>query len=105
AVVDHVQGVGRGQVRHPVGVGRPGERADQGRRTGGDLTETLLTLLVSLEKIDLHFSYHSDRGEFSISSGAVRAQAGALHFSHPDVYRFLKEYIREGLEQVLTLTA
>ena len=67
----------------------------------GNLQETLLSLLVSLEGVDLQFDYHSDRGEFSISSADVRQQVGDVHFSHPDIYRFLKEYIREGLGQVL----
>jgi hypothetical protein len=66
----------------------------------GDLEDTLLSLLVSLEQVDLQFVYRSDRGEFAISSGEIRGQVGALHFSHPDVYRFLKEFIRDGLSSV-----
>jgi hypothetical protein len=67
----------------------------------GNLEETLLSLLVSLDQINLQFFYHSDRGEFSISSNAVRQQVGELHFSHPEVYQFLREYIHEGLGQIL----
>ena len=67
----------------------------------GNLEETLLTLLVSLDQADLQFFYRSDRGEFSISSSAIRQQVGELHFSHPEVYQFLREYIHEGLGQML----
>jgi hypothetical protein len=67
----------------------------------GNLEETLLSLLVSLDKINLQFFYRSDRGEFSISSSAIRQQVGELHFSHPQVYQFLREYIHEGLGQML----
>jgi hypothetical protein len=56
---------------------------------------------VSLDKINLQFFYRSDRGEFSISSNAIRQQVGELHFSHPEVYKFLREYIHEGLGQML----
>ncbi|MCU0275921.1 MAG: ATP-binding protein [Acidobacteria bacterium] len=66
----------------------------------GDLEATLLSLLVSLEGIDLRFTYRSDRGEFSLSSGDIRRQVGDLHFSHPDIYRFIKEYLHEGLAGV-----
>jgi anti-sigma regulatory factor (Ser/Thr protein kinase) len=66
----------------------------------GDLEETLLSLLVSLDQVDLRFAYRSDRGEFAISSDDVRRQVGALHFSHPEVYGFLKEFIRDGLSSV-----
>ena len=71
----------------------------------GDLEATLLSLLVSLEGVDLRFSYRNDRGEFSLAGDDVRAQAGGLHFSHPEVYRFLKDYIHEGLGSLLAAGA
>jgi anti-sigma regulatory factor (Ser/Thr protein kinase) len=67
----------------------------------GNLEETLLSLLASLDQANLQFFYRSDRDEFSVSSGAIRQQIGELHFSHPEVYRFLKEYIHEGLGRLL----
>jgi hypothetical protein len=67
----------------------------------GDLGETLLSLLVSLEKVNLRFSYRSERGEFSLASDDIRLQVGDLHFSHPEVYQFLKNYIRAGLGSLL----
>ncbi len=67
----------------------------------GDLEATLLSLLVSLENVDLRFSYRNDRGEFSLAGDDVRAQAGGLHLSHPEVYRFLRDYIHEGLGSLL----
>ncbi len=67
----------------------------------GDLQETLLSMLVSLEEVNIRFAYRSERGEFSLASEDIRLQAGGMHFSHPDIYRFLKSYIREGLGRVL----
>jgi anti-sigma regulatory factor (Ser/Thr protein kinase) len=67
----------------------------------GNLEETLLSLLVSLDRVNLQFFYNSDRGEFSISSSAIRRQVGELHFSHPEVYQFLRDYIHEGLGPIL----
>ena len=67
----------------------------------GDLEETLLSLLVSLESVNLRFSYRSERGEFSLASADIRRQVGDMHFSHPEVYQFLKSYIREGLGRLL----
>ena len=71
----------------------------------GDLEETLLSLLVSLDKVDLRFRYRNERGEFSLASADVRLQVGDLHFSHPEVYQFLKDYIREGLGRLLVPAA
>lgn len=67
----------------------------------GDLPGTLLTLLTSLENVDLRFVYRGARGEFAVSSAEARAQAGGLSLSHPGVYRFLKEFIGEGLAGLL----
>jgi hypothetical protein len=70
----------------------------------GDLEATLLSLLVSLENVDLRFSYRNDRGEFSLAGDDIRAQAGGLHLSHPNVVHFLKDYIHEGLGSLLAPT-
>ncbi len=67
----------------------------------GDLTATVLQLLVTLEGINLVFSFEGDRGTFGISSDAVREQAGGLSLSHPDVYSFLGEYLASELEPLL----
>jgi hypothetical protein len=67
----------------------------------GDLEGTLLSLLVSLDTVDLRFSFHSGRKSFAVSSAEARAHAGDLPLSHPDVYRFLREFIRAGLEGLL----
>ena len=67
----------------------------------GDLEGTLLSLLATLDGVDLRFSYRSERGSFSLAADDVRAQAGGLHLSHPDVYGFLRNYIHEGLGPLL----
>jgi hypothetical protein len=67
----------------------------------GDLEETLLSLLVSLETVNLRFSFCCERGKFFLSSADIRRQVGDLHFSHPEVYQFLKGYIHEGLGRLL----
>jgi hypothetical protein len=68
----------------------------------GNLEETLLSLLVSLDQVNIRFFYRSEKGEFAIASDDIRRQVGDLHFSHPDIYQFLKAYIHEGLGRVLS---
>lgn len=67
----------------------------------GDVEATLLSLLVSLDRVDIRFAFHGDRGEFSLSSDDIRRQVGGLHFSHPEIYQFLRDYIHEGLGPLL----
>jgi len=71
----------------------------------GNLEETLLTLLVSMDRVDLRFTYRSDQGEFVLASDEIRLQVGGMHFSHPEIYRFLKGYIHEGLGALLAAGA
>jgi anti-sigma regulatory factor (Ser/Thr protein kinase) len=63
----------------------------------GDLPETVLALLVSLDQTNLQFTYRCDRGNFEISTAEIRRQVGDTHFSHPEIYQFLKQYIHEQL--------
>lgn len=64
----------------------------------GHIAETILGLLVSHDERNLRFTFESGRGSFSLSSADIRRQVGDLHFSHPDVIRFLKDYLSEKLE-------
>ncbi len=66
----------------------------------GDLAGTVVTLMVTLETVDLVLDYETDGGRFTVSSGEVRAEAGGLHLSHPDVLRFLREYVSENLQRL-----
>ncbi|HUU05500.1 MAG TPA: ATP-binding protein [Patescibacteria group bacterium] len=67
----------------------------------GDLMATLLSLLVGFDRINIRFAYQSDNGAFALASADIRRQVGDLHFSHPEIHRFLKGYIHEGLGRVL----
>lgn len=67
----------------------------------GNLEETMLSLLVSLDPINIRFTYRSEKGKFALASTDIRRQVGDLHFSQPEIYRFLKGYIQEGLGRVL----
>jgi anti-sigma regulatory factor (Ser/Thr protein kinase) len=64
----------------------------------GPISETVLGLLVSFDQRNLRFTFESGRGLFSLSTADIRRQVGDLHFSHPDVFRFLKDYLNEKLE-------
>lgn len=67
----------------------------------GDIAGTIIGLLVSFEDVDIRFEYHSDAGDFAVSSAEIRAEAGGMHLSHPDILHFLREYFREHLQPLL----
>ena len=63
----------------------------------GNIAETILGLLVSFDDRNLRFTFETERGLFSLSTADIRRQVGDLHFSHPDVFRFLKSFLNEKL--------
>ena len=67
----------------------------------GNVADTIVGLLVSFDSRNLRFAYQNDLGEFSLSTAEIRQQVGDLHFSHPDVFRFLKGYIGEKLGRLI----
>jgi hypothetical protein len=71
----------------------------------GNVTETILGLLVSFDDRNLRFVYQNDLASFSLSTAEIRRQAGDLHFSHPDIFRFLKRYLNEKLAPLVGASA
>jgi len=63
----------------------------------GSLDDTMLTLLVTLDSLNLDFCYENDRGRFAISSADIRRQVGDIPLSHPEVFAFLRQFVNENL--------
>jgi len=66
----------------------------------GDLGSTVVSLMVTLTEVDLVLVCETDDGSFSVSSAEVRTEAGGLALSHPEVLRFLREYVAENLARL-----
>lgn len=69
----------------------------------GDLKNTIFTLIVSTEGANVDFTYATDLGRFNISIAQVKEQIGELHLTHPDVMKFLREYIEENVGKLTEL--
>jgi len=66
----------------------------------GDLVGTVVSLITSLDYLNIRFVYETDSGRFSVSTDEIREQVGDLHLSHPDVYSFLRDYIQENIDKL-----
>lgn len=66
----------------------------------GDLGGTMVSLMVTLTEVDLVLVCETDAGSFSVSSAEVRTEAGGLALTHPEVLRFLREYVAENLARL-----
>lgn len=66
----------------------------------GDLPGTLLVLVFASEKADIHFSYRKNGKELTLDTREIKACLGDLPLSHPQVIKFLKEYIEERAKEL-----
>ncbi len=64
----------------------------------GDLAGTVLSVVSGIENADVKFVCRNDEKSFEISINEIKAQAGDISLSSPEVFSFLRAYISEGLE-------
>jgi len=70
------------------------------RQPLGDLTDTLLSFLLSAQSPELCYMHRVDGETFTFDTTELRAQLDGLPLSHPLVYRWLSEFIAEGEAQI-----
>jgi hypothetical protein len=66
----------------------------------GDLPGTLLALIFAAEKADILFSYVKNGRELILDTREIKANLGDLPLSHPQVIKFLKEFIQERVKEL-----
>jgi anti-sigma regulatory factor (Ser/Thr protein kinase) len=66
----------------------------------GDLVGTLLLLISSPETVDYVFKHQTPSGEFVLDTRELKQTLENVPINHPEVRSFLKEMIRENLEQI-----
>ena len=74
------------------------ERNHIDRQPLGDMTETMMMLIIGNPDVDFQLVYRRDGSEWSWDTGMIRERYGALFRSHPEVQAF----IREGLHFIRT---
>jgi len=59
----------------------------------GKIKDTILTSIVGNDSCNIDITYENDNGIFNISTKKIKEQIGDLHINHPDVIKFLREFI------------
>ena len=59
----------------------------------GEVKDTILTSIVGNDHCNIDITYENDNGIFDISTKKIKEQIGDLHITHPNVIKFLKEFI------------
>lgn len=65
----------------------------------GDLAETIATLAIMNPLIDFAFIAKND-GAFEFDTRQIKATLGDVPITAPDVMVFIREYLKEGIQQV-----
>jgi signal transduction histidine kinase len=63
----------------------------------GDIAETLISLIVSIEEIDFIFKVKSGKGEGILDMREIKATLQGFPISSNEVIEFLRDYISENL--------
>ena len=66
----------------------------------GDLVGTILLLICSTDESDYVFKHHTPVGVYELDTREIRQIVGNVSFNHPEIRSFLKDMIRENLEQI-----
>jgi len=72
------------------------------RQPLGDLEGSLITLLVGNAGVDFIFRHRRGKKGFTLDTRKIRREIGGIPLNHPEVIRFVKQYIRDGLSDIGT---
>ena len=66
----------------------------------GDINNTLLSLIVGYPEVRWIYTHHVDGREFHFDTEPVREILGEISFSDPDVIKYLKGTISQGINEM-----
>lgn len=66
----------------------------------GNMSDTLITIINSNEKIDLMYTHTIDEEKFTLSTRDIKKTLGELPITNLDVLIWLRDYIKENLEEM-----
>lgn len=76
------------------------QRSHIDRMPLGDIATTFLNLLVANPQIHWIFNYAADDQEFQLDDREIKDVIGNILLTEPDIIGFLRELIKNGIEQV-----
>lgn len=74
------------------------QRSHIDRMPLGDLTGTILSLVIGFPQVHWAFTYRGNDAEFIFDDATVKAELDGIPLSEPSVISFLREMINEGIQ-------
>ena len=72
------------------------------RQPLGDLEGALVVLLAGNGGVDFVYRHRRGKKGFTLDTRQIRRQIGEIPLNHPEVIRFVRQHIREGLSDIGT---
>ncbi len=66
----------------------------------GDMEGTLLILINNETQADIHYTHKTPNGSYTFNTKEIKESLEDVPLSNPEIQSFLKEMIRENLEQI-----
>lgn len=66
----------------------------------GNMSDTLITIINSNEKIDLMYTHKIENEKFTLSTKEIKKTLGELPITNLDVLIWLRDYIKENLNEM-----
>lgn len=70
------------------------------RQPLGDMPTTMATMITGNPRVDFVYTHRSGGGSYTLDTREVRHELEDVPIDHPTVLQFLKENIRDGLEEI-----
>lgn len=68
----------------------------------GDMTNTLVTLIIGNPEVDFSYTHKKGNNEFTLDSAELKNQLEGVPLSHPEVVKTIRDYLQEGFEEIGT---
>lgn len=70
------------------------------RQPLGDIAGVLLILIAGNDSVDFLYSHRRGSRRFTLDTREIKSSLEGVSVSHPDVLRFIRKYIEEGLKEI-----
>lgn len=66
----------------------------------GDMAQTLVTLIMGHPEVDIQYSHIINNAQYSLDTQEIKAELNGLSIASPEVIRFIRDHINEGLQNL-----
>lgn len=70
------------------------------RPPAGDIPGTIVLLIAANPEREISYSYHTDKGEFSISTSEIKEVLGEVPINDPEIIQALRQMIQENSKEL-----